>query len=364
MKKIIPYGKQSIDENDIKAVVEALKSDYLTTGPKVKEFEKKLAKKLNFKYVVAVSNGTAALHLASLVLLNKNDKVITTPNSFLSTSNSILYVNAKPIFVDIAKNGLINLDLVELELKKQKIKALYLVSFSGLQVDETKVKYLKKKYNVKILFDNAHFIGKDNGVCDIATYSFHPVKHITTFEGGIVATNNKEFYEKLLILRNHGIIKTADMYPWEYQMIELGFNYRLPDVACAMGLSQLKKLDYFQKRRHEIAKRYHENLNLEPLYKYNENSNYHLFVVRYPFKNFDRKAKFFIKMREEGIFLQYHYIPIPSQPYYKKLGYTYSKKEFPVMDKYYLEGFSLPIYPNLSEDEQDFVIEKIKEYLK
>ena len=377
----IPYGKQSIDENDIKAVAEALKSDYLTTGPKVKEFEEALAKRLNFKYVVAVSNGTAALHLASLVLLNKNDKVITTPNSFLSTSNSILYANAKPIFVDIEDNGLINLDLVEKKLKKEKIKALYTVSFSGLQVDEEKVKYLKEKYNIKILFDNAHFIGKDNGICDIATYSFHPVKHITTFEGGAIATNNKTIYEKLLLLRNHGIVrpmenrkwkmeneelaydKKGNINPWYYEMQELGFNYRLSDVACALGLSQLKKLNYFQKRRKEIAKRYHEKLDLIPLYEYNKNSSYHLFVVRYPFRDFDQKAEFFNKMREAGIFLQYHYIPIPSQLYYKNLGYTYSKKEFPKMDKYFLEAFSLPIYPSLSEAEQDYVIEKIKEFL-
>ncbi len=363
-KLIIPYGKQTIEKDDIKAVIKALKSDYLTTGPKVKEFEEELAKRLNFKYVVAVSNGTAALHLASLVLLKKDDLVITTPNSFLSTSNSILYANAKPIFVDIEKNGLIDLNLVEEKLKKEKIKALYLVSFSGLQVNENKVKYLKEKYNVKILFDNAHFIGRDNGICDIATYSFHPVKHITTFEGGAIATNDKKFYEKLLILRNHGIYKDNSMYPWEYKMIELGFNYRLPDVACAMGLSQLKKLDYFQKRRHEIAKRYHEKLDLEPLYEYNENSSYHLFVVRYPFKNFDKKAEFFNKMKNAGIFLQYHYIPIPSQPYYQNLGYNYSKEEFPQMDKYYLEAFSLPIYPTLSQEEQDYVISKIKEYLK
>ncbi len=362
---MIPYGRQSIDEDDINSVVETLKSDYLTTGPKVKEFEEELAKKLNFKFVVNVSNGTAALHLSSIVLLNQGDKVITTPNSFLATSNSIIYQKAKPVFVDISEKGLIDLDLVEKKLQKEKIKVLYLVSFSGHPIDDEKVKYLKEKYKVKVLYDNAHFIGKDNGVCDIATYSFHPVKHITTFEGGAIATNDERVYKKLLLLRNHGIYKDSSMYPWEYKMVELGYNYRLTDVACAMGLSQLKKLDYFQKRRHEIAKFYHENLpkNIIPLYEYNENSSYHLFVVRYSFKNFDEKAQFFNKMREKGIALQFHYIPINSQPFYAKKGYRYSQDEFPKMDRYYLEAFSLPIYPSLSEKEQNYVIESLESNL-
>jgi len=362
---MISYGKQTIDEEDIKVVVETLKSDYLTTGPKVKEFEEELAKELNFKFVVVVSSGTAALHLASSILLNQGDEVITTPNSFLSTSNSILYQKAKPVFVDIAENGLIDLKLVEQKLQKEDIKALYLVSFSGYPIDDEKVKYLKEKYDVQILYDNAHFIGKDKGVCDIATYSFHPVKHITTFEGGAIATNNEKIYKKLLILRNHGIYKDSSMYPWEYKMVDLGYNYRLTDVACAMGLSQLKKLNKFQNRRHEIAQYYHKNLseNIKPLYDYNENCSYHLFVVRYPFKDVSQKAKFFIKMREKGIFLQYHYIPINSQPFYQKKGYKFGAKEFPKMNKYYLEAFSLPIYPSLTQKEQSYVIESLEEIL-
>ena len=359
---MIPYGKQYIDQNDIDEVVKTLKSDYLTTGPKVVEFEKELAKKLNFKYVVVVSNGTAALHLSSIVLLHQGDKVITTPNSFLSTSNSILYQKAKPIFVDIAKNGLIDLDLVEFELKKDsKIKALYLVTFSGLPFDDEKLKYLKEKYSVKILLDNAHYFGKDSGICDIATYSFHPVKHITTFEGGAIGTNDEKIYKKLLRLRNHGMVKDENMYPWEYKMVDLGYNYRLSDVACAMGLSQLKKIDIFLKKRKQIAKIYHEKLTkVTPLYPYNENSSYHLFVVRYPFKNLDEKAEFFIKMKKKGIALQYHYIPINQQPFYIKKGYF---KKFEEMEKYYLEAFSLPIYPSLSEDEQDYVIKSMEELL-
>jgi dTDP-4-amino-4,6-dideoxygalactose transaminase len=362
LNKFIPYGRQYIDQNDKNAVLEVLDSDFLTTGPKVREFEKALAKKLGFKYVVAVSSGTAALHLASRVLLNVGDRVITTPNSFLATSNSILYVGAKPVFVDIEKNGLINLELVEEELKKRKIKAIYLVTFSGHPLDDEKVRYLKEKYDVKVLYDNAHYFGKDNGVCDIATYSFHPVKHITTFEGGAVATNDEKTYKKLLRLRNHGTVKDASMYPWEYKMVDLGYNYRLSDVACAMGLSQLEKVDMFLEKRKKIAKYYYNNLpeTVKPLYPYNEKSSYHLFVVRYPFESLERKAEFFIKMKEKGIGLQYHYIPINEQPFYVKKGYF---KKFSEMEKYYLEAFSLPIYYSLSKKDQNYVIECMEEVL-
>ncbi len=361
---MIHYGKQTVDESDVNAITKTLKSDFLTTGPEAKEFENRLAKRFGFKYVVVVSSGTAALHLSSMVLLDENDKVVTTPNSFLATSNSILYQQAKPVFIDICENGLVDLDLVEQRLKKNDIKALYAVTFSGLPFEDKRLRYLKQKYKIKILLDNSHYFGKDSGICDIATYSFHPVKHITTFEGGAIGTNNKSMYERLLLLRNHGISKDESMYPWEYKMNELGYNYRLSDVASAMGLNQLKRVDSFLTKRQEIALHYHQNLKkMTPLYAYSKNSSYHLFVVRYPFDTLDEKAKFFIEMYKKGVALQYHYIPINSQPYYKNIGYKCNKKDFPQTHRYYIEAFSLPIYPSLSKDEQNFVIKQLEERL-
>ena len=372
----IPYGKQTISEDDINSVIEVLKSDFLTTGPKVKEFEEKISSYCGSKYCVAVSNGTAALHLASMVLLNKNDKVLTTPNSFLATSNAILYVNAKPIFVDIKEDGNIDLDLCEEELKRDSsIKAIYVVHFSGNPVNQTKLKYLKNTYNIKILEDCAHSIGASfegikAGSCinsDISIFSFHPVKHITTGEGGAITTNSKELYEKLLLLRGHGMTPKHDISPWFYDMTELGFNYRLTDISCALGLSQLKKLNSFLYLRRAIAKRYDDFFSqielIKPLYAFTNNSAYHLYVIRVDFEKLNiTKKDFVLKMREKNIGLQLHYIPINKQIYYKNLGY--GDEITPIMDKYYKEAISLPIYPNLSIDEQNYVRECLMEILK
>ncbi len=366
----IPYGKQLIDEEDVNCVVETLNSDYLTTGPKVKEFEDALASYCGAKYVVAVANGTAALHLASLVLLNKNDKVLTTPNSFLATSNSILYVNAKPIFVDIAKDGNIDLDKCEDLLKKDpSIKAIYGVAFSGRMLDQDKLKYLKETYSIKILEDCAHAIGAKYGdikagSCtnsDCSIFSFHPVKHLTTAEGGAITINSKDIYEKLLMLRAHGMVKTENMKPWEYEMIDLGYNYRITDIQCALGISQLAKLDHFIERRFEIAQRYDKafvNTIVNPLYLFDGKSSYHLYVVLVDFDKLKiSKEELFIKLKELKIGIQLHYIPINKQPYYKNLGY--GDENTPNMDKYYKECFSLPMFPKLSDKEQEYVIDSL-----
>lgn len=370
----IPYGKHLIDQSDIDAVVETLHSDYLTTGPKVKAFEEALSDYCNVKYTVAVANGTAALHLASIALLNKEDKVLTTPNSFLATSNAILYAGAKPIFVDISNDGNIDLDLCEEELKKDSsIRAIYVVAFSGRMIDQEKLKYLKETYNIVILEDCAHAIGAKEGnikaaSCtnsDVSILSFHPVKHMTTGEGGAITTNSKEIYQKILGLRTHGMVKTSEMKPWEYEMRELGFNYRITDIQCALGLSQLKKLNGFIQRRMEIAKKYDkafENTLVKPLYSYDGTSSYHLYVVQVDFSKLKiSKEDLFQTLREKNIGVQLHYIPINKQPYYKSLGY--GDEQTPIMDKYYDKCFSLPMFPKMTDAEQAYVIKSLFEVL-
>ncbi len=372
--EFIPYGKQHITQEDIASVVEVLESDFLTTGPKVKEFEEALCEFCGAKYCVVVSNGTAALHLASLALLQPNDKVLTTPNSFLATSNAIVYAKAKPIFVDIAQDGNIDLDLCEEYLQKDSsIKALYGVAFSGNMLNQEKLAYLKQKYNITILEDTAHAIGAEyNGIkagscvnSDVSIFSFHPVKHLTTAEGGAITTNSQEVYEKLLVLRNHGMVKTADMKPWEYEMKELGFNYRITDLQCALGISQLKKLPSFVKKRQEIAQNYDasfKNSIVKPLYSFHNNSSYHLYVVLVDFLSTSiTKEELFIQMKEKNIGLQLHYMPINKQPFYKNLGY--GNEVMPNMDRYYKECFSLPIYPLLTQKEQEYVIANLLELL-
>lgn len=370
----IPYGKQSIGQEDVEAVFKVLVSDFITTGPVTKEFEAAIAKYSNAEYCLAVSNGTVALHLVSSILLNEGDKVLTTPNSFLATSNSLLYVGAIPIFVDIAKDGNIDLDLCEEKLKKDStIKAIYGVAFSGKMLNQEKLAYLKKEYNILVVEDCAHAIGASfegvkAGSCtnsDCSIFSFHPVKHLTTGEGGAITTNSKEVYEKLLLMRNHGMSKREGLAPWEYEMISLGFNGRITDFQCALGLSQLKKLDNFIERRINIAKKYDRAFKstiVEPLYTFDGTSSYHLYVVKVDFTKLNMtKIDLYKELREKNIGLQIHYMPINKQPYYKSLGY--GNEITPVMDNYYEECFSLPMYPLLSDQEQQYVIETLIEVL-
>ncbi len=373
-RKFIPYGKQLIEQDDINGVIDVLTSDFLTTGPKVKEFEDLLSNYCDAKYTVAVSNGTAALHLASMVLLNKGDTVLTTPNSFLATSNAILYVGAKPVFIDIDDDGNIDLELCEKYIQNNPtVKAIYAVAFSGNMINQEKLQYLRKKYNIIILEDCAHAIGAKfgdikAGSCtnsDCSIFSFHPVKHLTTAEGGAITTNSKEIYTKLLQLRNHGMYKDLSMDPWEYEMTDLGYNYRITDLQCALGLTQLKKLNLFLERRFEIAKNYDyalKNTIVEPLYTFDGNSAYHLYVVKVDFSKLSiSRVDMFNMLRDKHIGVQLHYMPINKQPYYKGLGY--GKELIPKMDKYYEQCFSLPMYPLLNNEEQKYIIKTLFEVL-
>ncbi len=379
----IPYGRQSIDQNDIDAVVETLKSDFLTTGPKVAEFETALCGVSGAAYTVAVANGTAALHLAALALLEAGDKVLTTPNTFLATSNAIRYANAEPLFIDIADDGNIDLDLCIAALEKDSsIKALFAVHFSGNPVDQQKLKAIKERFGIIILEDCAHAIGGYEGdvkagscrYSDASIFSFHPVKHLTTGEGGAVTTNDEALYKKLLLLRGHGMTREEFAFndlavdakgnanPWYYEMVELGFNYRITDIQCALGLSQLKKLPSFIARRHEIAKAYDDAFASEtvvrPLYPFKEGSAYHLYVVQIDFTKLTiTKAELFAKMREKAIGLQLHYIPVYKQPYYRNSGYA--DLCLPKAEAYYDATVSLPMFASLSDEEQRFVIETL-----
>jgi dTDP-4-amino-4,6-dideoxygalactose transaminase len=283
-------------------------------------------------------------------------------------------VRAKPIFIDICNDGNIDLDLCIKALKKDNsIKALYGVSFSGNMLNQDKLQKIKKLFNIKILEDNAHSIGASfknikAGSCqnsDISIFSFHPVKHITTGEGGAITTNSKEIYDKIISLRNHGTIKTKDMKPWAYEMINLGFNYRLSDIGCALGISQLNKLDNFIKRRVQIAKQYDkafENTIITPLYTNNPNSSYHLYVVRIDFTKLKIiKEDIFNHLKNKNINIQLHYIPINKQLYYKSLGY--GNEKIPIMDKYYNDCFSIPIFPLLKDKEIKYIVNTLISYI-
>ena len=373
---MINYGKQSIDKDDILSVIDVLKSDFLTQGPTIEIFEKKLAKYCGAKYAVSFNNGTSALHIANIILgTNKSSIVATTPVTFLATANSVVYAEGKIEFVDInIKNFNIDLNALEEKLNSKKISGIIVVHLGGEVVNMEEVKSLAKKHNVWIIEDACHAIGgkwydsknklRKVGDCsfsDITTLSFHPVKHITTGEGGAILTNNRAFYERAKILRSHGMYKDKKWFkkrPWFYEMRELGYNYRITDFQAALGISQLKKSNRWINKRLNLVKYYDKNFRsideITPqAHNFNFKNSYHLYIILA--KNRD---KLFVYLKDNGINCQVHYIPIYRQPFYR----AFKVKDFPNSEEYYKKGISLPLFPDLSKKNQDKVINLIREF--
>ena len=380
---MIGYGHQYIDDSDIEAVVNVLKSDYLTQGPSVSAFEKKICEITGAKYCVSVSNATAGLHIAVAALeLGEGTEGITTPNTFLASSNCMVYNNVKPFFADIDPVSY-NIDPMEIEKHiSAKTKLLIPVHFAGLPCDMEKINTIAKKHNLHIIEDAAHAIGSQYadgsyiGNCkysDMTVFSFHPVKTITTAEGGAVTTNDEKLYQKLLMLRSHGVTKdelilTQNPGPWYYEMHSLGFNYRMTELQAALGVSQLKKLDFFKKRRREVIAMYNKAFAdmrylKTPYEPENVCSCFHLYVTQIDFESLGKsRAQVMKELRDKGIGTQVHYIPVPTQPYYKNT-FGYKDGDYPVAEKYYEQELSLPLYPGLSDDDVNTVIKAVKEVI-
>lgn len=376
--KTISYGRQYIDQEDINAVVETLKSDYLTQGPKVSEFEQKLCNYCGCKYAVAFSNGTAALHGAYFASgISANDEFITTPITFAASANGGLYMGAKPVFCDIDENSY-NIDVDKIfDVITEKTKVVTPVSYAGNPVYLEKIYSKLKEKGIIVIHDAAHALGalrNGHGIvdfCDMAMVSFHPVKHITTGEGGVILTNSEYFYERLKLFRNHGITKDPNKLkfgnePWYYEMQELGYNYRITDIQCALGVSQLKKADGFVKRRNEIAKIYYNEFKNSDKFKvfenYTDKTTVHAFHL-YPvlLKDSDTRRKFFDYMRNNNIWVQVHYIPLHLMPYYRD-NFGFKEGDFPKAENFYSREVSIPMFPSITETELEYVIDRMKKF--
>lgn len=370
---MIPYGRQTIEEDDIQAVVDVLRGDYLTTGPKIAEFEKMVADYVGAKYAVAISNGTSALHAACYAAgIGPGDEVITTPLTFAASANCVLYCGGTPVFADVDERTY-NIDPEDIRRKiTDKTKAIIAVHLAGQPCEMDKIHQIAREYSLLVIEDGAHALGSEyNGkkigtLSDMTTFSFHPVKPITTGEGGMIVTDNEELYQKMILFRSHGITRdesllTRNEGPWYYQQLELGYNYRITDIQCALGCSQMKKLNCFLERRRQLAKRYDEafagcaNIVI-PYQMPDAASGWHLYIIQV--KNRDRR-EVFERLRNEGIGVNVHYIPVYMHPYYQEHGY--SKVHCPRAEEIYARMISLPLYPGLTEEQQDEVIAKVLE---
>ena len=374
-KKFYPYGKQLIKDNDIEKVIKVLKSDFITQGQAVVDFEKTLADNHGVKYAVLFNSGTSALHGAYFSLgLKKGDEFITTANTFSATSNAGLYLEAKPVFVDIEQEtGNIDVSKIE-ENITSKTKMIAPVHYGGQPVDLAEIKKLADKYNLKIVEDACHAIGGSYqntkiGSCyfsDMTIFSFHPVKHITTGEGGAVLTNNKEYFEKLKMFRTHGITKenmqNQNEGDWFYEMHFLGYNYRMTDIQAVLGLSQFQTLEENIKHRRKIASIYKTHFENNPYFeipieKENRISAYHLYPIRLKKKYFSKKQEIFKKLRANKIGVQTHYIPVYFHPYYRENGFKNTKLKN--TEDFYYSEISIPMYHHLKEEEAVEIVKRI-----
>lgn len=387
MSSFIPYGRQDISQEDIDTVVEVLRSDWITQGPKIAVFEKIVSDYCGAKYAVAVSSATAGLHIACLAAgLSQGDILWTSPNTFVASANCGLYCGATVDFVDIDPNTY-NLSIEELERKLTEAenqgclpKVVVPVHFSGQSCEMEKIAQLSAKYGFRVIEDAAHGIGgryqgEPVGSCqfsDMAVFSFHPVKIITTGEGGMVLTNKEDLYEKLIRLRSHGITRKVELMreeshgPWYYQQLELGFNYRMTDIQAALGASQMQRLDEFVKRRRFLAERYNQLLQDLPLVlpwqHPDTESSWHLYVIRLKMNKISKSHRqVFEDLRQAKIGVNLHYIPVHTQPYYKQLGFKWG--DFPQAEQYYREAISIPLYYGLTENDRERVVNTIREIL-
>lgn len=384
---MIPYGRQDISEADIQTVVDVLRSDFLTQGPTVPLFEKKINTYCNSKYTVATNSATSALHIACLSLgLGLGDRLWTSPNTFVASANCGLYCGAEVDFVDIDSNTYnMSIEALEEKLevaeKENKLpKIIIPVHFAGQSCDMKSVHRLSIKYGFKVIEDASHaiggrYLGEMIGGChysDITIFSFHPVKIITTGEGGVATTNDLELAEHMRRLRTHGITRDKDLMvgevdgDWSYQQIELGYNYRMTDLQAALGVSQLDRINKFIKRRTEIRNVYDQMLSSLPVIKpwqdSDTESSFHLYPIQINVENDNLNRKIvFNKLRESGIGVNIHYIPVFTQPFYRKLGFK--KGDFPVAEKYYNNTISLPIYPTLTNIQQGKVVSELTKAL-
>lgn len=383
---MIPYGKQHISQKDIDAVVAVLKSDRLTQGPKVPEFEKAIAQYCNATHGVATNSATSALHIACLALdVGHNDIVWTSPITFVASANCALYCGATVDFVDIDPcTGNMSVTALAEKLKQADTenrlpKVLIPVHLAGQSCDMHAIYQLARQYNIKVIEDASHAIGAQYqktpvGNCrysDITVFSFHPVKIITSAEGGMATTNCANIAQKMKRLRSHGITAEQEHMteishgPWYYQQIELGFNYRMTELQAALGLSQLAELEHFVKKRNQLATRYNDaftELAISPLSQDTScYSAYHLYIIKLPTPNKEQHKLLVEALRAKQIFAQIHYIPVHLQPYYQKLGF--SQGDFPQAENYYQQALSLPLYPDLTLEEQTYVINTVKSLL-